>query len=227
MFYALTYLDGSEYSDWENEAGKKKVKQSAGSSTRKEKRRRRKHTVKYDDEVNVDVEATDGTVQKPMRKTRNARVIYDDDDDDDNGGNDNSVPLKNIKPSTSTSPKKQARVGRKSKTSNQKQTKKRLQIEKAISGLGDNELKNCPPEYKPPDWFSATKPKKSPYFPQIGDVVVYFRQGHEIYVNTVKYFSAYEIEERTLPWNKYAALDVIFFSFVLKLVLARNFCILA
>ena len=59
----------------------------------------------------------------------------------------------------------------------------------------------CPPEYRPPEWLTSTKPKKSPYVPQIGDEVVYFRQGHELYVNAVKANNVYEIDEQSLPWK--------------------------
>lgn len=35
----------------------------------------------------------------------------------------------------------------------------------------------------------------------MGDEVVYFRQGHELYVNAVKASKAYDLEEQSLPWN--------------------------
>ena len=37
--------------------------------------------------------------------------------------------------------------------------------------------------------------------PQIGDEVVYFSQGHRLYVEAVKKTFAYEIDETSLPWN--------------------------
>ncbi len=59
----------------------------------------------------------------------------------------------------------------------------------------------CPIEYRPPEWLTSTKPKKSPYVPQIGDEVVYFRQGHELYAKAVKNFQAYDLDEQSLPWH--------------------------
>ena len=69
-------------------------------------------------------------------------------------------------------------------------------------------MKECPVEYMLPEWLTATKPKKSPYFPQIGDQVVYFRQGHELYVDTVKKYAAYAIDETTLPWHSKSVVGV-------------------
>ncbi|KAJ2671529.1 hypothetical protein IWW42_003314 [Coemansia sp. RSA 1085] len=37
--------------------------------------------------------------------------------------------------------------------------------------------------YLPTDWILATKPSTVPYRPQVGDVVVYFREGHEDFWN--------------------------------------------
>ena len=68
-------------------------------------------------------------------------------------------------------------------------------------GQLNNVLKGLPIEYRPPEWLTGTKPKKSPYVPQIGDEVVYFSQGHRLYVDAVKNTSAYEIDETSLPWN--------------------------
>jgi bromodomain and WD repeat domain-containing protein 1/3 len=55
--------------------------------------------------------------------------------------------------------------------------------------------------YRPPEWLTSTKPKKSPYVPQMGDEVVYFRQGHELYISAVKVNNVYDLDEQTLPWN--------------------------
>ena len=62
-------------------------------------------------------------------------------------------------------------------------------------------LTECPNEYRPPEWLTSTKPKKSPYVPQMGDSVVYFRQGHELYVDEVKKSGVYKIDEDSLPWK--------------------------
>ena len=48
-------------------------------------------------------------------------------------------------------------------------------------------------EFIPSTWLAESIPRKSPYFPQIGDVLMYFKQGHERYVDLVKERKAYKI----------------------------------
>lgn len=45
-------------------------------------------------------------------------------------------------------------------------------------------------------------PCKAPYFPQMGDEIVYCRQGHEMYVEAVKTKTVYNINPKDLPWVK-------------------------
>uniref|UniRef100_A0A8C5M0Z6 Bromodomain and WD repeat domain containing 1 n=1 Tax=Leptobrachium leishanense TaxID=445787 RepID=A0A8C5M0Z6_9ANUR len=40
-------------------------------------------------------------------------------------------------------------------------------------------------DYRPPAWITDTMPHRSPFVPQMGDKVIYFRQGHEAYINAV------------------------------------------
>ncbi|KZS09853.1 Uncharacterized protein APZ42_025821, partial [Daphnia magna] len=47
--------------------------------------------------------------------------------------------------------------------------------------------------------FSLT-PRRLPFYPQIGDEVVYFRQGHELYLDIVKQKKLYKFNPRSLPW---------------------------
>nr|XP_009860425.1 bromodomain and WD repeat-containing protein 3 [Ciona intestinalis] len=42
-----------------------------------------------------------------------------------------------------------------------------------------------PDEYLPPKWISQDVARPSPYMPQIGDCVVYFQQGHQLYIKAV------------------------------------------
>ncbi|KAF5301599.1 hypothetical protein FQR65_LT08904 [Abscondita terminalis] len=59
-----------------------------------------------------------------------------------------------------------------------------------------------PEIYKPPEWLSETMPCKAPYFPQMGDEIVYFLQGHQMYVEAVKTKSVYDVNPKDLPWSK-------------------------
>ena len=46
-------------------------------------------------------------------------------------------------------------------------------------------------EYLPSDWLAQYIPNKSPYFPQMGDEVMYIKQGHVGYINLVKTRNSY------------------------------------
>ncbi|KAB0802050.1 hypothetical protein PPYR_04236 [Photinus pyralis] len=62
--------------------------------------------------------------------------------------------------------------------------------------------KELPEIYKPLEWLSETMPCKAPYFPQMGDEIVYFTQGHQMYVEAVRTKSVYETNPKDLPWSK-------------------------
>ncbi|XP_046632706.1 PH-interacting protein-like isoform X1 [Daphnia pulicaria] len=44
-------------------------------------------------------------------------------------------------------------------------------------------------------------PRRLPFYPQMGDEVVYFRQGHELYLDAVKQKKLYKINQSSLPWH--------------------------
>ena len=57
-------------------------------------------------------------------------------------------------------------------------------------------------EFIPSPWLAESIPRKSPYFPQIGDILMYFKQGHERYVDLVKERKAYKINMKEQHWMK-------------------------
>jgi bromodomain and WD repeat domain containing protein 1/3 len=61
---------------------------------------------------------------------------------------------------------------------------------------------DIPEEYKPPEWLSEVIPKKAPYYPQMGDEVVYFRQGHERYFEHVENKKLYQLSGKYEPWQQ-------------------------
>ncbi|XP_067128768.1 bromodomain and WD repeat-containing protein 3 isoform X2 [Centruroides vittatus] len=63
-------------------------------------------------------------------------------------------------------------------------------------------IKEIPNEFRPPEWLTDVVPHKVPYVPQIGDDDIYFRQGHENYIEAVKKAKIYEIDTKNLPWKK-------------------------
>ncbi|GLV31866.1 BRWD3 [Carabus blaptoides fortunei] len=59
-----------------------------------------------------------------------------------------------------------------------------------------------PELFRPPDWLSEVIPRKAPYYPQMGDEVVYFRQGHQLYIDAVRAKKVYEIGPKNEPWAR-------------------------
>ncbi|XP_041659062.1 bromodomain and WD repeat-containing protein 3 isoform X2 [Cheilinus undulatus] len=57
-------------------------------------------------------------------------------------------------------------------------------------------------EFRPSPWITDVIPRKSPFVPQMGDEVIYFRQGHEAYVEAVNRSELYPINLDKQPWKK-------------------------
>ena len=64
------------------------------------------------------------------------------------------------------------------------------------------------PEFVPPKWITSVQLRRTPYAPQIGDVVVYFHQWQRLYVNAVQSNNLFTIHQNALPWLKYPHLPV-------------------
>ncbi|XP_051963108.1 bromodomain and WD repeat-containing protein 3-like isoform X2 [Xyrauchen texanus] len=62
--------------------------------------------------------------------------------------------------------------------------------------------RNISNEFRPSAWVTDAIPRKSPFVPQMGDEVIYFRQGHEAYVDAVCRNNLYPINLDKQPWKK-------------------------
>ncbi|XP_075053356.1 bromodomain and WD repeat-containing protein 1 isoform X1 [Mixophyes fleayi] len=63
-------------------------------------------------------------------------------------------------------------------------------------------------------WITDTTPHQSPFVPQMGDEVVYFRQGHEAYINAVRRSNLSIYKSLKEPWQKCALRDQEFVKIV-------------
>ncbi|XP_043913211.1 bromodomain and WD repeat-containing protein 3 [Protopterus annectens] len=72
---------------------------------------------------------------------------------------------------------------------------------KKPNGLLCSEGELCE-EWLPPPWILETVPRRSPYVPQMGDEVIYFKQGHEAYVRAVRKAKVYSVNLQKQPWNR-------------------------
>ncbi|XP_066478380.1 bromodomain and WD repeat-containing protein 1 isoform X2 [Tiliqua scincoides] len=57
-------------------------------------------------------------------------------------------------------------------------------------------------DFHPPDWITDVRLRRSPFVPQMGDEVIYFRQGHEAYIEAVRKNNIYELNPHKEPWRK-------------------------
>lgn len=86
--------------------------------------------------------------------------------------------------------------------------KARMNVNYSCGGMED-----IPEPYRPSDWLAETYPKLSPYFPQLGDDIVYYRQGHETYIKYVEDNNLYQITKKmkkSLPYVLKPDLEVSF-----------------
>ncbi|XP_045441202.1 bromodomain and WD repeat-containing protein 1 isoform X6 [Pipistrellus kuhlii] len=88
---------------------------------------------------------------------------------------------------------------RKRKKENKPKREQNLQ-RATLAELTDNmeDLYEC----HPPVWITDTTLRKSPFVPQMGDEVIYFRQGHEAYIEAVRRNNIYELNPNKEPWRK-------------------------
>lgn len=90
-----------------------------------------------------------------------------------------------------SSPQRQPKVKKESKKAKKPAKKKRPAKKPKV-----DEVQELLSLYQPPDWLICTVTRISPYVPQIGDEVYYFRQGHELYVKEVIALKSYEINPK-------------------------------
>uniref|UniRef100_A0A8B9JV82 Bromodomain and WD repeat domain containing 3 n=1 Tax=Astyanax mexicanus TaxID=7994 RepID=A0A8B9JV82_ASTMX len=84
--------------------------------------------------------------------------------------------------------------------------KKKEQEEEKKKKPKQTKQKNVPAgqleEWHPPSWIMETIPRRSPFLPQMGDELIYFRQGHQAYVRAVRRAKSYSINPQKQPWNR-------------------------
>ncbi|KAL0973282.1 hypothetical protein UPYG_G00201390 [Umbra pygmaea] len=97
--------------------------------------------------------------------------------------------------------KQQSDVEEKPQTSKQKSQKTKCKTPKRPKARPsiNREVSN---EFRPSTWITDVIPRKSPFVPQMGDEVIYFRQGHEAYVDAVSRNNLYPINMDKQPWRK-------------------------
>uniref|UniRef100_A0A8C8VMB6 Bromodomain and WD repeat domain containing 1 n=1 Tax=Pelusios castaneus TaxID=367368 RepID=A0A8C8VMB6_9SAUR len=120
-------------------------------------------------------------LQPPVRTSRRKAIRYCSTSEDDVSAEKSSPPKRRRKRRKKPKPKKQEEV---------------LYVN--VDLLHD---------YHPPVWITDTALRKSPFVPQMGDEVIYFRQGHEAYIEAVRKNNIYELNPQKEPWRKMVLRD--------------------
>uniref|UniRef100_UPI00358F1ABD PH-interacting protein-like n=1 Tax=Myxine glutinosa TaxID=7769 RepID=UPI00358F1ABD len=78
-----------------------------------------------------------------------------------------------------------------------KSCRQKLRAATRLDGRGQ-----APSSCLPPEWILSTVPHRTPFVPQMGDEVMYFRQGHEAYVQAARKARVPGVHPRKQPWVK-------------------------
>ncbi|XP_046404459.1 bromodomain and WD repeat-containing protein 3-like isoform X2 [Ischnura elegans] len=189
----------SEYSDWTAEAGinleppkrckrkpsvatarrsRKIMMIAAGGNGRKKRKKPKAKAVtpKKNNSYSSAVSASSAAKEEP-----------EDEDDVDVGSNSDSEY-----------------EGEKVRKSKRVPVKKKGTIRSRMSALkesnGNSYFSEVPEPFRPPEWLSEVIPRKAPYYPQMGDEVIYLKQGHALYLEAVRSKKVYEIHPKSEPW---------------------------
>uniref|UniRef100_A0A8C7X9Q0 Bromodomain and WD repeat domain containing 1 n=1 Tax=Oryzias sinensis TaxID=183150 RepID=A0A8C7X9Q0_9TELE len=120
----------------------------------------------------------------------------------------------NLQPSTPLSSRKRARFRLSSSEEEEEDNENEEEEEKPQSDEEEKPVKKSKEkskkaktkevsnEFRPSPWITDVIPRKSPFVPQMGDEVIYFRQGHEAYIEAVSRSNLYLINLEKQPWKK-------------------------
>ena len=142
-------------------------------------------------EEESDEEANWNTSSSPRKGRRGASrkrpAENDDEDDEDNyDGEEDENESEDEEESESDGEVSEKRSSR------EKAAKKKSNASSKHEKLYST-IKELPEEFKFPEWLSESTPKRNPYFPQIGDRVVYFKKGHQDYMKSVRLGNLYDM----------------------------------
>uniref|UniRef100_A0A8C3EF77 Bromodomain and WD repeat-containing protein 1 n=1 Tax=Corvus moneduloides TaxID=1196302 RepID=A0A8C3EF77_CORMO len=126
-------------------------------------------------------------LQPPVRTSRRKAVRYCSTSEDE------------VSAEKSSPPKRRRRKRRK-----KPKPKKQEELDKFLTQPLNLELSY---DWHPPVWITDTALRRSPFVPQMGDEVIYFRQGHEAYIEAVRRNNIYELNPHKEPWRKVVLRD--------------------
>lgn len=135
--------------------------------------------------------------KKPVRASARARRAAasnaSDDSHSDDETDDSDEPV--LEPDSEEERKKRPKPKPKPKP------KRRPPIPAALAALPPGA--ELPEAFRPSEWLAQVVPKKSPYSPQMGDEVVFFKEGFQKYLEAVREKQVYDVGPRYEPYEKF------------------------
>ncbi|BFZ25162.1 hypothetical protein BsWGS_28200 [Bradybaena similaris] len=160
----------------------------------------------------------DSNLEPPKRRSQRKRVrrqLYsssddeEDDDSSDSSTTEDSSEEEKEDGVTEDGPSTSSRREVKQKAASQKTGRQRQKAEKTKKPRhmspdpSEKPVTQLDEKMKPPEWITSVIPRKAPFVPQMGDEVVYFRQGHEHYLQAVLRKQVYHVDlDKNQPWHK-------------------------
>ncbi|TNN69768.1 Bromodomain and WD repeat-containing protein 1 [Liparis tanakae] len=134
-----------------------------------------------------------------LRKRVQRRISSSEDEEEDNENEEEEE--EDEKEKDKEKEKQQSDEEKKSVKSKGKSKKAKYKLPRRpkIRPSINREVSN---EFRPSTWITDVIHRKSPFVPQMGDEVIYFRQGHEAYVDAVNRSELYPINVEKQPWKK-------------------------
>lgn len=86
-------------------------------------------------------------------------------------------------------------------------------------------IKEVPAEFLPPKWLSEVVPRKAPYYPQMGDHVMFFQEGYKLYLEVVRKKQVYKPSTRD-SFSRLNLGDPIFVQVCIGKVFVNLICLL-
>ncbi|XP_030632617.1 bromodomain and WD repeat-containing protein 3 [Chanos chanos] len=127
----------------------------------------------------------------PLSSRRRARRQISSSEEDEEEEEEEEEAMEEETAQEEVQTPKPRKQKKKAKSKTPKRPKPRPSINREVSN-----------EFRPPPWITDVFPRKSPFVPQMGDEVIYFRQGHEAYVEAVRRTNLYPINLDKQPWRR-------------------------
>ncbi|XP_052241692.1 bromodomain and WD repeat-containing protein 3-like isoform X2 [Dreissena polymorpha] len=185
--------DSSDYSDWCMDTGPN-LQPPKRRSTRMRKRKR--FTSSEPDTDEEEDESEDTIISETQTTSQEGSQVSRREGSLSRGREESQPRGKAVK---KTEAPRRA-VGKKKRGPKRKQTAQEAAM---LPGKTPEQIQELVTRFRPSDWLTDVIPRKQPYFPQMGDEVIYFRQGHELYVKAVERRKIYPIDvNKGQAWHK-------------------------